>query len=299
MTGENGMRTLHWPAGTAAEGPWSLAILPEKAGWSCAGLRVLDLPPGGRTGFSTGEDEAIVLPLSGSCVVECEGSRIELLGRAGVFAGTADFAYLPWHGTATVASEQGGRFAVPSAPARRGLPVRRRPADEVEVVTRGAGACSRLVRNYCMPGGFDADRLMVCEVFTPAGNWSSYPPHKHDETSEHESCVEEIYYFEVADGPGGPGVGYQRVYGTDRRPVEVLAEVRGGDVVLVPHGWHGPSIASPGNDLYYLNVMAGEDERAWRACDDPAFAWVRESWRGREIDPRVLSALPREERGER
>ena len=296
MTGENGMRTLHWPAGTAAEGPWSLAILPEKAGWSCAGLRVLELPPGGRATFSTGDDEAIVLPLSGSCVVRCEGSRVELLGRAGVFAGTADFVYLPWHSTATVASESGGRFAVPSAPARRGLPVRRRAADRVEVVTRGAGVCSRLVRNYCMPGGFDADRLMVCEVFTPAGNWSSYPPHKHDETSENESCVEEIYYFEVADGPGGPGVGYQRVYGTDQRPVDVLAEVRGGDAVLVPHGWHGPSIASPGNDLYYLNVMAGEDERAWRACDDPALTWVRESWRGQEIDPRVLSALPRAER---
>jgi 5-deoxy-glucuronate isomerase len=269
-----------------------VAIVPGEEGWQHAGLRVLDLAPGGRITFATGDEEALVLPLSGSCVVECEGTRVELLGRSGVFAGATDFVYVPVQSSVTVTSGPGGRFAVPSSPAQRRLPVRRQPAGSVDVATRGAGVCSRLVRDYCMPGGFDADRLMVCEVFTPAGNWSSYPPHKHDETSEHESCLEEVYYFEVADGPGGPGVGYHRVYGTERRPVDLLAEVRGGDVVLVPHGYHGPSIASPGNDLYYLNVMAGARERAWRACDDPALAWVRESWRGREADPRVRAALP-------
>ena len=89
--------------------------------------------------------------------------------------------------------------------------------------------------------------------------------------------LEEIYYFEV-DGDDGPG--YQRVYGLGPGPeIDVLAEVRTGDVVLIPHGWHGPSMAAPGYDLYYLNVMAGPgDERAWRICDDPAHAWVRDTW---------------------
>ena len=112
--------------------------------------------------------------------------------------------------------------------------------------------------------------------------------HKHDEASETESVLEEIYYFEVADGPVGPGIAYQRVYGHPGKEIDVLAEVRSGDVVLIPFGWHGPSIAVPGYDLYYLNVMAGPgDERAWRICDDPAHGWVRDTWTDQAVDPRL------------
>ena len=128
--------------------------------------------------------------------------------------------------------------------------------------------------------------MIVVEVLTPGGNWSSYPPHKHDEQREGEVELEEVYYFEVA---GADGLAYQRVYssGPDRQ-IDVLAEVRSGDLVLVPYGWHGPSMAAPGYDLYYLNVMAGPaDERAWRFCDDPAHAWVRGTWDGQELDPRL------------
>jgi 5-deoxy-glucuronate isomerase len=139
------------------------------------------------------------------------------------------------------------------------------------------------VNNFCTPEAFEADRLIACEVLTPAGNWSSYPPHKHDEDRPGESVLEEIYYFEV----DGPGMGYHHVYGTPDRPIEVLAEVRTGDAVLVPHGWHGPSMAAPGYHLYYLNVMAGPGERAWRACDDPAHAWIRDSWTDAAVDPRL------------
>jgi 5-deoxy-glucuronate isomerase len=148
---------------------------------------------------------------------------------------------------------------------------------------------SRQVRNFGTPGVLDADSIIACEVLTPAGNWSSYPPHKHDEHRPgKESVLEEIYYFEVAEGPGGPGIGYQRVYGHDDREIEVLAEVRSGDVVLIPYGWHGPSMAVPGYDLYYLNVMAGPgEERAWRICDDPAHAWVRDTWADQDVDPRL------------
>src|SRR5262249_62381442 len=99
---------------------------------------------------------------------------------------------------------------------------------------------------------------------TPGGNWSSYPPHKHDETREDEAELEEIYYFETE------GLAYQRVYGTPARPIDVLAEVSTGDVILIPHGWHSPSIAGPGYALYYLNVMAGpQPGRARRGFGGP------------------------------
>ena len=119
-------------------------------------------------------------------------------------------------------------------------------------------------------------------------NWSSYPPHKHDEERPGEAILEEIYYYEIAAGPAGPGMGYQRVYGTAERPLDLLVEVRDGDAVVIPHGWHGPSMATPGYDMYYLNVMAGPSlDREWLFSDDPAHAWVRESWADQEVDPRL------------
>jgi 5-deoxy-glucuronate isomerase len=205
-----------------------------------------------------------------------------------VFASVTDFAYLPPETEALISSAQGGLFALPSARTERSsLSARYGRKEDVPVELRGAGACSRQVNNYCLPGTFDADQLLVCEVLTPGGNWSSYPPHKHDEARPGvESELEEIYYFEVAGD--GNGFGYQRVYGTPERPIDVLAEVRSGDTVLIPHGWHGPSIAAPGYDLYYLNVMAGPgQDRAWLICDDPAHGWVRDTWRSQDVDDRL------------
>lgn len=281
-------RDWHIPAGMLSLDGWGLDLGPKQAGWGFSGLRVLRLEPGESRTFSTDDRETIVLPLSGSCEVEHEGTRWELAGRGDVFDGPTDFVYLPRAAVATVRSVDGGRFALPSAVARRALPPRYVPAADVPVELRGAGSCSRQVNNFCTPESFDADRLIACEVLTPAGNWSSYPPHKHDEEGVGETALEEIYYFEVAGGPSGPGVAYQRVYGSDRRPADLLAEVRSGDVVIIPHGWHGPSMAAPGYDLYYLNVMAGPGpERAWLICDDPAHAWVRQTWRGADVDPRL------------
>jgi 5-deoxy-glucuronate isomerase len=262
---------------------YTTEVTPESAGWRYSSLRVLDLEPGGEHGVDTGQDEVLVLPLRGGCVVTCEGERFALAGRADVFAGPTDFAYVPRGTTATVASEAGGCFALPGARAERRLPPRAVGAAEVPVELRGAGACSRQVHNFCTPEAFEADRLIACEVLTPGGNWSSYPPHKHDEDRPGESVLEEVYYYVVADGPAGPGIAYQRVYGT----TDVLAEVRSGDVVLIPHGWHGPSMAVPGYDLYYLNVMAGPGERVWHISDDPAHAWVRGTWADQPVDPRL------------
>ena len=288
----SGDERLHRPAGSLAAGRRAVDLDPGRAGWTWASLRVLTLGPGEAETIGTGQAETLVLPLAGSCSVTCGGERLELAGRASVFEAVTDFAYLPRHAEAVIASEAGGRFALPAAVADRDLPFRYGPASGVGIELRGAGACSRQVNNFCTADAFAADRLLACEVITPAGNWSSYPPHKHDEDRPGESVLEEIYYFELSGpGPAGlPGrdsIGYHRVYGTADRPVDVLAEVRTGDLVLVPHGWHGPSMAVPGYDMYYLNVMAGPGERRWLICDDPDHAWIRQTWEGQAADPRL------------
>ena len=277
----------HLPKGTSADGPYDLAITPESAGWAYSGLRILTLKPGAEHALSTGENEFLVLPLNGGCTVAVDGHSFELGGRTDVFSAVTDFAYLPRESQAVISSAGGGTYALPSARTERGgHSARYGRKEDVPVELRGAGACSRQVNNYCLPGTFDAEQLLVCEVLTPGGNWSSYPPHKHDEVRPGvESELEEIYHFQVA---GENGFGYQRVYGTPERPIDVLAEVRSGDSVLIPHGWHGPSIAAPGYDLYYLNVMAGPgQDRAWLICDDPAHGWVRDTWASQDVDDRL------------
>jgi 5-deoxy-glucuronate isomerase len=276
---------LHRPHGSLAAGRWSVDLDPAAAGWTWTSLKVLTLGAGETERVDTGPCEMLVLPLAGSCTVICGGERLELAGRLSVFDGLSDFAYLPRGAKAAIASAAGGRFALPGAVAGEDLPVRYGPAGDVGVELRGAGSCSRQVNNFCTQDAFAAERLLACEVLTPAGNWSSYPPHKHDQDRPGESVLEEIYYFEFRASESA--MGYQRVYGTADRPVDVLAEVRSGDVVLIPHGWHGPSMAVPGYDMYYLNVMAGPGERRWLICDDPQHAWIRQTWDGQRADLRL------------
>ena len=253
--------------------------MPERMTY--CGLQVLELEPVGVQAFETGDDELIVLPLSGSCAVTCDGEEFRLAGRESVFSAVSDFVYAPRDTRIEIASDDGGRFALPSARTSRRLEPRHVPAEAVPVELRGAGQASRQVNNFCSPEGFPADRLIAVEVLTPAGNWSSYPPHKHDEEIPGiETALEEIYYFEVARD----GFAYQRAYGGG---LDICREVRTGDTVLLPHGYHGPSMAAPGYDLYYLNVMAGPGERAWRFTDDPAHAWIRDTWVEQQLDPRL------------
>ena len=290
MTIQNEALNWHFPAGSTADGREIVRITPDVARWGYSGLRVLDLAAGEVELGDTGGNEMIVLPLTGSCGVDTDAGGADLAGRADVFSAVSDSAYVPRDTAYRISTEHGGRFALASARSdAEGLPFRHVKADEVQVEIRGAGACSRRVNNFGTPDVLEADRLIACEVFTPAGNWSSFPPHKHDTDRPGESVLEEIYYFEVADGPNGSGLAYQRVYGTADRPADVLAEVRSGDVVIVPHGWHGPSMAVPGYDLYYLNVMAGPGKREWLICDDPAHSWVREQWQNQPVDPRVTT----------
>ncbi|WP_431784893.1 5-deoxy-glucuronate isomerase [Streptomyces chumphonensis] len=292
----------HLTAGRTAHGPYALDIDPRTAGWSHSALRIVELAPGAAHTFATGDSEWIVLPLSGGCTVRVDGRDFELTGRTGVFAGVTDFAYVPRDAEATVTSRDGGRFALPGARCTHRLPARYGPAAGVPVELRGAGRCSRQVHNFAAADVFEADRLIAVEVLTPGGNWSSYPPHKHDEHRPgQESRLEEIYYFEIAPHAGADGFGYQRVSPSADGGTDVLAEVRTGDAVLIPDGWHGPSIAAPGHALYYLNVMAGPDaERAWLIRDHPDHAWIRDTWRDADVDARLPfpqeSPLPQEPR---
>lgn len=280
---------FHLADGASAREGYRTFVDPDSAGWEHSSLRVLELSEGESHEFDTGDSEWIVLPLSGSCAVFCDDEAFELDGRAGVFAGVTDFAYVPRDASVRIASSRGGRFALTGARCENRLPARYGPASGVPVELRGAGQVSRQVNNFGAAHVFEADRLIAVEVLTPAGNWSSFPPHKHDEDREGESRLEEIYYFEIAGSHGTPGIGYQRVYPSGpESSTDVLAEVRSGDVVLIPDGWHGPSMAVPGYDMYYLNVMAGPSpDRAWLICDDPAHAWVRGTWPGQQVDPRL------------
>ena len=263
---------LHVTKGATADAIHALDIDPKRAGWSFCSLRIVELAERGTHTFTTGDSEWIVLPLEGGCTVQVviEGTtdEFQLLGRESVFASATDFAYAPRDARVQIASGAGGRFALAGAKCERRLPARYGPAPEVPVEERGSGRQLRHVRNFASADAFDCDKLIAVEVVTPGGNWSSYPPHKHDEHRPGgEAELEEIYYFEI-DGPNG--FGYQRVSPSREGGSDVLAEVRSGDAVLVPDGWHGPSIAQPGHDMYYLNVMAGPGEtREWRICFHP------------------------------
>jgi len=280
-------RSRYFVPARSANPPFTVDVTPESAGWTESSLRVVELGTSEPLNLDTGGTEVMVLPLAGGGTVESDGRSYELGYRASVFDGPADMVYIGTHTEYTLSGS--GRFAICGARATRHLPTRRVSAAEVAVELRGAGSCSRQVHNFGAADTFEADSLIACEVITPGGNWSSYPAHKHDEDSPVESQLEEIYYFEIASGPAdSAGFGFHRVYGTDERPIDVLEEVHSGDVVLVPHGFHGPSVAAPGYHMYYLNVMAGSGaERAWKIVDDPQHAWLRRSWANQDIDPRL------------
>ncbi|GAA1873305.1 5-deoxy-glucuronate isomerase [Paeniglutamicibacter psychrophenolicus] len=288
-----------YPAGTATDGAWQTSIGAvdselDVPGWAHTGIKIAVLAPGESLSMPAAAEERIIVPLQGAFNAAVDGQDHELAGRPSVFNGPSDVLYTGIDTAVTVSSAAGGRFAVALAPARAAYPTRLVTAAQTPVELRGAGNCSRQVHNFGTPAALEADRFIVCEVITPAGNWSSYPPHKHDEEKDGESNLEEIYYFETRVARDSPApeesdpVGYARVYASDERPIDVNVEVRTGDVVLVPYGWHGPAMAAPGYDLYYLNVMAGPGSvREWLISDDPHHGWVRSIWDQESIDPRL------------
>lgn len=287
---------LHRPWRTEASGSNVIVdVTPDDAGWAHAGLTVVRLEAGVPHVVRTGGRELFVLPLSGAvsvAVVGADGSSApptHLAGRRSVFTAATDFLYVGRDSVATLTSAGGAEVALPSATCDEALPSRAGRAGDVPVEVRGAGRATRQVRNLGVPGVWDhAARLICCEVLTPPGGWSSYPPHKHDRSDPCEVATEEIYYYRIAGEdrvtPSRRGFGYHRTYTTAEHErvglatIDLLAEVRDHDVVLVPHGYHGPCLAAPDYPMYYLNVMAGPTERSMAFCDDPDHAWVRAGW---------------------
>lgn len=275
---------LFLPNGTAGDADHAVFVDPERAGWAYSGLRVVDLAPGVPFTLTTGEHEMAVLPLSGGCSVDVERHSFTLRGRSGVFAEVSDFAYVPVDAEVRLTATAPARIALCTAKAKRRIDPYRVAAEDVAIEVRGGGFGTRQINNFLSADVCDADKLIAVEVLTPQGNWSSYPPHKHDEASADEVILEEIYYFRI-DGPAG--IGFFNMYTVDGE-IQMTEIVRDGDLVLVPRGYHGPAAAAPEHDMYYLNVMAGPaEEREWRFCDDPAHGWLRSRLEEYPPDPRL------------
>jgi 5-deoxy-glucuronate isomerase len=241
-------------------------VTPESAGWRYVGFEVLDLA-GERVERDTGNRECCLVVVSGSVHIRsAHGEWPDLGGRPDPFSGRPDAVYLP---PGTEFEVDGtGEVALCTAPAGAGAEPRVLPGDEVEVEVRGHGAQERTVTPILM-GDETADSLLVCEVVTPPGHWSSYPPHKHDrDAMPEESFLEETYYHRISPEQG---FALQRVYTGDGELDETVV-VRDRDVVLVPRGYHTVS-APPGYAVYYLNVMAGP-VRAWAIANDPDHEWT-------------------------
>jgi 5-deoxy-glucuronate isomerase len=241
------------------------AVTPDSAGWSYVGFEALRVD--GSVERSTGTGELCVVVISGTCSVRSDhGDWSGLGGRPDPFSGLPDAAYLP-PGTRYVL-EGDAEVGLCTAPAVEGARARVLPGDRVVPETRGHGIHERTIHPILM-GDEAADSLLVCEVLTPPGHWSSYPPHKHDrDAMPEESMLEETYYHRISPPHG---FALQRVY-TDDGSLDETVTVRDGDVVLVPRGYHTVS-APPGYALYYLNVMAGP-VRAWAVANDPEHEWT-------------------------
>lgn len=284
--------TWFHPAGSLRNGDADVHVTPENAGWTYSGLRVFTLSAGDPVQFTLEGEEGVVVPLSARNVaVTIDGEAFTLDGRTGVFASVSDWMYAPVGSTVTLAAES-GEVAVCTARATEVHPVAHVPAANVPVEVRGAGQATRQVTNIATPGSFaGAHKINVCEVITPGGNWSSWPPHRHDGIGDCPTDNEEIYYFRIGhtDKPHGDtvGTGLFHVYTVDGS-VDETVTLRDGDVYVVPQGYHGPTVAPPEYPMYFLNVLAGPGaERTMAFCDDPDHHWIRDSWNNQTQDPRL------------
>ena len=258
----------------------SNANRPESYGFEWLRFRAQKLTPADRFQDDTGACELGIVLLGGRCTVESSrGTWTNFGRRPNVFAGMPYALYLPIGTRFTLTTESECDVALCYCRAERYFAPRLVTPADVDVEIRGAGNATRQINGIFKPD-FPADRLIVVEVYTPSGNWSSYPPHKHDvHNPPREVDLEEIYYYRI-DRPEGYAI--QKVYTPDRRLDETLT-VRDGEMVLIPEGYH-PVVAAHGYNAYYLNALGGS-ARSLAASDDPQYEWVRQTWRDR--DPRL------------
>ena len=268
----------------------SLNLPPERAGvllnlprqnanWEWMSFAVRRLRPGEVLHTRTEQEEAALVLLGGSCVGDWGEGKIQLGRRKNVFDGLPYTLYLPAHSNASVVAETVCEIAECRVPSDARLePKLVKPSDVVSSL-RGGGNASRQIVDVISPS-FPADKLVVIEVYTPGGNWSSFPPHKHDTHSPPaEVDLDEIYYYRIAEPEG---FAFQHLYG-GKHGAECTVKAQDGDVVLVHSGYH-TVVAGPGCDTYYLNFLAGSS-RELAVTDDHNYTWIRSAWGA--PDPRL------------
>lgn len=273
-------------------------VNPEIAGWSYISLKTVRIAAHTLFSYASGDDEICLVPLGGAASVESGGETWTIERPGSVFSSKPTALYLPRHSSLTITATTDCEIAIAGSRATKDFPARLIRPDDIEVEIRGAGNAARQVNHIIQPE-FEADTLLVVEVFTPSGNWSSYPPHKHDVSNmPDEADLEEIYYYRI-DPP--EGFGLQRLYTADGS-FDNAWVIKDGDLLMVPEGFHAFAVAH-GYTGYYLNVLAGnETARTMQPADDPAFAWVRATWGDdqngsaqtwQEIDARVNAGAGR------
>ena len=256
-----------------------LAISPESAGWRYVGFDLYKLRPDQSLARETGDREACLVLVTGTATIRVDGETFASIGgRISVFDGVPPHSvYVPGGGRFEVVAETDTELAVCTAPAKGGHPARLIRPEDVGFEERGRGTNRRLVYNI-LPESEPADSLLVVEVVTPGGNWSSYPPHKHDKNNPpHEAPLEEVYYFRTKPA-GGSGMIWTYTDPEDKGPDSFnnVFVIEDGDTVLLPKGYH-PVVAAPGYELHYTWVLAGEERRYGAWAEDPRFAWVGKS----------------------
>ncbi len=274
----------------------------DDAGWDLLNMEVRNLQSGMEWSHETGEHEAVLVILGGRCSVRSNrGEWAELGRRESVFGGMPWALYLPRHSefrlTAVTDNLEIAHCWVATDEDHPAQVIR--PEDSKIEIRGGLNATRQI--NSIIPPGFDCHRIVCCEVYTPHGNWSSYPPHKHDEVKVDaagrilEADLEEFYYYKIRNQAGREdGYAMQRIY-TDDRSIDAAVVAHDNDIVLVPEGYH-PVSAAYGYDCYYLNFLAGSHQTL-AASDDPAYAWTKDTWT--ELDPRIPMVSHDMEEGER
>ena len=280
------------PAASETDPDLILSITPEEAGWDYIYFQARRLSAGRSWSFQSGEHELAIVILSGKFSVA--SNRGEWLGieRESVWTGAATAVYLPRHTQFTITAEQDSEYAVTWVATDEDHDPWLIQSQDVSVSVRGGDNVSRQI-NDLLPPGSPVHRLVLVEVYTPSGNWSSYPPHKHDVHIEDEAGnlieadLEEVYFYKL-DKPNG--YAYQRVYTDDNspmqqagNPIDALVKAENNCAVLVPEGYH-PVVSAPGYTTYYLNVLAGSAQSLANQ-DDPNFTWVKYAYQG--VDPRL------------
>ena len=269
-----------------------LGVTPHSAGWDFISFQARRLSMGNQWSFNSSENELAIVILSGAISINSNRGNWDHIERENVWTSAATALYLPRGAEFTVTAARDSEFAVTWVPTDEDHEAWLIQPQDIPISIRGGDNVSRQI-NDLLPPGSPVHRLILVEVYTPSGNWSSYPPHKHDVHIEDEvgnlveADLEEVYFYKI-DKP--EGYAYQRVY-TDENsplqqagyPIDALVKAQNNCAVLIPEGYH-PVVSAPGYTTYYLNVLAGSAQSLANQ-DDPHYSWVKESYKG--VDPRL------------